>query len=291
MKCSFCNKGTYERYTDINKRLIVKCSCCGLLKLKVLPDNKSIKRIIKLIERSFFSEYEMEKDSYLHYFTDKLEDIQKYSNGKNLLDVGCSTGIFLKEAKNWGYKGIGYEYSKRAVEICHKKRLNVFYRNVENLKIIKNRYNVITAFQILEHLINPEKFINFAYNALKENGLLVLTTPNVNGLVSILSGKKWFAFYNIEHFYFFSEKSLKYLLEDRGFKIIFTKHENGRGLSINYIKERLSKYYYFNNKYLKTLFKKFNIFLFPLINWHIIKEPNVNIYIIAVKINKLPRYE
>ncbi len=287
MRCLFCNKGVYKDYATINKRPLIKCSYCGLIKLNKIPDDKKTKEVIKLIEKSFYFEYEKERRSYQNYFIEKLNDIQKYSSQKILLDVGCSTGIFLSEAEKRGYFCEGCDYSRKAVDICINKGLRAFYCNADNLDRINKKYNIISAFQTIEHLRKPLNFIININNHLTKNGIFLLTTPDVDGFVSKISGKKWFGYYNKEHYYYFSKKSLYLALKSNGFKVIINRCEPGRKLSVNYISERLNKYYYKKNESLQLLFNTIKILFFPFLNFHFIKEPNVNIYIIAKKIRNI----
>ncbi len=107
----------------------------------------------------------------------------KNSKGKKLLDLGCGTGEFLVVAQNLGYKVYGVDFNKYAVEIARNYLglKNVFQEDIFNfLENRKSEFDVITGFEIFEHVDEPKKFLELIYRALKPNGYLILSFPNRN---------------------------------------------------------------------------------------------------------------
>jgi 2-polyprenyl-3-methyl-5-hydroxy-6-metoxy-1,4-benzoquinol methylase len=99
-----------------------------------------------------------------------------------LLDVGCGLGYFVKAMSSFqDWQPLGYEISKVAVEYA-KNELglrNVFYGKVEESNFPKNYFDVITLWDVIEHIPDPDPLLSYLSSILKENGVLFLHTPNV----------------------------------------------------------------------------------------------------------------
>jgi len=96
-----------------------------------------------------------------------------------ILDVGCGDGNFLNILKNdFKLDCYGVEFSNKLIKEC-PKTLKIVKGNVENkIPFSKKFFDVILAFELIEHLCNVDKFLNESNRVLKNNGLLIITTPN-----------------------------------------------------------------------------------------------------------------
>jgi len=127
----------------------------------------------------------MEKVTKIKLFLPILSLLPK---GK-LLDVGCSYGNFLLIAKNKGFEVYGMEVSETAVEIARKKyNLNVVKALTfdELLEDFKGPYKVITAFEVIEHIEKPLKFLQGVYNLLDNTGFFSFLVVSIISNLKIL---------------------------------------------------------------------------------------------------------
>jgi len=101
-------------------------------------------------------------------------------NDKKLLDIGCAMGVLLEEAKKIGYKVQGIDISQDAVTYCRKRKLDVIAGTIASAraKLKKNSFDVVTAFEIIEHEQNPLGMMLRVHELLNAGGITVLTTPN-----------------------------------------------------------------------------------------------------------------
>lgn len=102
--------------------------------------------------------------------------------GLRLLDVGCGTGGFLLQAEKLGYKVTGVDFDEEQINVGRKFGLHDVHQSdvVSFLKNHKDEFDVITGFEIIEHLDNPRSFLSAIHGALKVGGILCLSTPNNN---------------------------------------------------------------------------------------------------------------
>lgn len=97
--------------------------------------------------------------------------------GERLLDVGCGEGNFLTQALARGAEPSGVEPNRTAAQIARSKNLHVFeaFSEVHGLG---TPYDVITAFQVLEHVVDPIAFIGGCVELLRPGGVLIVGVPN-----------------------------------------------------------------------------------------------------------------
>lgn len=101
--------------------------------------------------------------------------------GHKVLEVGCGTGYFLEGLKKRGLDGVGLELNNDAVEVCKQKGLNVANELVEEHSAENpGKYDIVCAFQVLEHVYNVHSFIVSCINCLKPGGKLIFAVPNNN---------------------------------------------------------------------------------------------------------------
>lgn len=116
------------------------------------------------------------------------------NNNKSLkiLDIGCGGGLFLSVLSNELMENCllyGIDYSEFQLEQAKEKLHNASFKraNIDNgIPYEDATFDVIYAGQLIEHLYNPDFFVREVNRVLKNNGVFILTTPNLNGWLSRL---------------------------------------------------------------------------------------------------------
>jgi 2-polyprenyl-3-methyl-5-hydroxy-6-metoxy-1,4-benzoquinol methylase len=150
---------------------------------------------------------------------DKTIEVRKcldnYLKGKNakLLDIGCNTGEFLDYAKTFGINTFGLELCEQSCNIVKKKGHGIFRTGAE----INGKFDIITAFDVFEHIYDPNGFMSFMKSMLSNNGIIIIVTGNPDSFPARLSKNKWWYFNYPEHVIF---PSPSYFDNLRDFKII-----------------------------------------------------------------------
>lgn len=195
-------------------------------------DNKLSKEVKKQVKNMKIKTF----DSYLKKIT-KIESLKN----KKLLDVGCATGYLLEKAKQLGAEVHGVEYSRFASREAQKKFPNkVFSGFLEQANYKRSFFDVITLIDVIEHVENPIKQMREVKRILKQNGLIIVVTPNLESLWSKLLKNKWTNLKE-EHIFYFTPSSLQLLIKKSGFEVLFesvvTKY-----LTLNYIYSHFKSY-------------------------------------------------
>ncbi len=118
-----------------------------------------------------------------YYSKEKWEyDIaEKYCQGKEdkILDIGCGEGLFLKKISTDLNEVQGLDFNEHAVQSGLKNGLKINNQTIEeHAQDNENKYDVVTAFQILEHIPNVKSFLDAATKTLKVGGKLIIAVPN-----------------------------------------------------------------------------------------------------------------
>jgi len=160
------------------------------------------------------------------------------SKDKKLLDLGCGTGEFLVVAQDLGYQVYGVDFNENAVNFVKDKLEieNIYKEDVINfLEDKKEEYDVITAFEIIEHLGNPKKLLELVYQSLKPGGYFAISIPNRERYFSRINPEieKWDFPY--QHLTRWNLKSLSLFIINHSFEVIMVKKE----IPINWFISRL----------------------------------------------------
>lgn len=139
-------------------------------------------------------------------------------HGRRLLEVGCGAGFFLKAAERAGWTVEGIELSEEGSRFAIE-RLQIPIRRepAESSTIEPASFDVAAMFDVIEHLFDPRAVLSAIARALVPGGTFVVSTPNIDAASRYLLGVDWAVLSPLEHVYYFSEDSLRRLLEATGF--------------------------------------------------------------------------
>ena len=146
---------------------------------------------------------------------DLLNFFSRFNCGREVLDVGCGLGQFVEVANKGGWKAEGLELSKGAVDFARRHGLAVRKLDFFSEDIKPNSYDVLTLFEVLEHVPNPSEFIHRALEVVRPGGLVYLTTPNFASLDRFLLGRDWGIIHR-EHLTYFTPRTLRFMVERAG---------------------------------------------------------------------------
>jgi len=175
--------------------------------------NEEVKKII--LEKGTFTAEENLRvyNTYFHNWVEYNDYIYKRFNinfDNKILDIGSSYGHNLI---HFNRQSIGIEANQSLIPFSRSLGLNIMELNIEDALPADEKFDLIWCTDFLVHLISPYKFLYDCRKILKDNGRLVIQIP----LMSILNTHR-----SACHFYAFNKKSLLYLLEMNGYKILKT---------------------------------------------------------------------
>lgn len=135
----------------------------------------------------------------------------------NVLDIGCGTGGFLSVMKVAGWNTVGLEPNETARKMAVSKGLDVY--NSDELFTLKQKFQVITMWHVLEHVHELHRYMNRIATLLEQEGVFIVAVPNYTAKDQLAYQQYWAAYDVPRHLYHFSPASMKTLAEKHGFII------------------------------------------------------------------------
>jgi len=151
-----------------------------------------------------------------------VEIAKRHGRAGTLVDVGAGFGTFCEEVKRTdAFAGvIALEPEPHLAQTCRDKGLEVIESPVERADL--DGVDVVTNFEVIEHLFSPREFVARCADLLPPGGLFVVTCPNVRGFdIAVLGAGSGTV--DVEHLNYMHPGSLGGLLEAEGFEVVETQ--------------------------------------------------------------------
>ena len=239
--CLLCNATAYP-YASKNGFDIYRCKQCALIFTYPLPSKEQMEDVYS---EDYFSgatggfgytDYERDKKPMESGFIRYLEIMEGFigKDERTLLDVGASTGYFMRLAKNRGWDTTGIEISSYAASKGRESGLNVLEGTLETIDMSHRTFSAITLWDVFEHFPDPKTSIKRCHELLKDDGVLCISTPTSDSLWARAWGKQWNGIMPPEHTFLYNRKNLRTFLEQQNFSIELVT-TIGKKFSIAYI--------------------------------------------------------
>ncbi|MBL7132256.1 MAG: class I SAM-dependent methyltransferase [Candidatus Omnitrophica bacterium] len=223
VNCPLCNGNKYKKIaTEWGMLGIVRCRECGLI--YVNPRLKEPEKIywgpkegyLKEAELIFEGKQKSHRD--VSYLCD-LKKIEKIKPTGNFLDVGTNMGMFLRNARNRGWRLFGIEPSPALSEIAREKfALNIYTGFLHENEFPDNFFDVVTMTDVFEHITKPQEMLKDIHRIIKQDALLFIKVPYAN--FNLL---KYSLYKKILHRFCFSQDIFRDIFDSREHVIHYTK--------------------------------------------------------------------
>lgn len=242
LHCELCGATGIHSLFRLEDFSVCKCRQCHLVFLSTALNRHEI-------EAMYSGEYYQRRREYyfqnpivnpavekagtnIQNFLYGLSLIEKYARAGRLLDVGCAIGIFLSLARDRGWEVQGVDISEYAVAHCREKLgHHAVAGNLKAARFPDQSFDVVTLWDVIEHFTNPDEQLKEVHRVLRNDGIILMDTPNENGLL------RWIArtvyrtsrgrisypvrkLYHEFHLYYFTPGTLQMLLQKNGFALV-----------------------------------------------------------------------
>lgn len=233
--CDWCGSSSTKLLFEGPDRLLkqpgrfrmVRCQQCGLIRQNPRLTWKSLRHFYP---EDYVSYAPLIRDETSRWrrmerrygMRKRMRAIERFQRGGRLLDVGCGTGIFLEEAqrsKHWEVMGLepnekAATYARQALQVPILPGL------FHEIALPSDSVDVITLWNVLEHLDHPISSLRHAHRLLRDDGWLVFSIPNVESLDALIFGHYWLGWDLPRHLYLFPRSVLRTVLTATGFRIV-----------------------------------------------------------------------
>jgi 2-polyprenyl-3-methyl-5-hydroxy-6-metoxy-1,4-benzoquinol methylase len=225
-----CTSPGYGRH-----HTIVQCETCGLVYTNPRLDGSQILDSYVAVEDPLYLE---ERDGRVLTFERHLRPLEQlHAPPGKLVDVGAYTGVFVEIAAQHGWEAIGVEPSRWAVEQARAQGLHMIEGTLATSGLADASIDVVTMWDVIEHLTDPLAEVRQAHRLLKPGGLLVVHTMDIDSAFARLMGGRWPWLMEM-HVYYFSRRTLAALLTKADFAVARVEPQ-GRYLRLGYFATRI----------------------------------------------------
>jgi SAM-dependent methyltransferase len=239
-RCPVCDSAEILRGYDLKEFEVLRCASCQTAWRSNMYTPEQVAAMYEdepYEEHPFFG-YDSDAETLrkvprYRRFQQGLEVVEREVGVGRLLDVGCGAGTFMAIAAARGWDVYGVEMNEALVAEAEKAvgEGRVVCGAFEALDPEDAKYDVITLWDVIEHVLDPVSFIERAQRMLRPGGVIVICTPdeesvlaNTGKAILSVSGGRWnypaLALHPRYHTFFFSGTSLENLFEARGMSVV-----------------------------------------------------------------------
>ena len=226
--CPACGSPDHERRFDKTGFFYVSCRRCATLFVNPRPLFDALNRFYSesestsfWISRFFKPVAEARRVKIFRPRAEYVYNIIESDKQLTIGDIGAGFGLFLEEMCSLmrGSSYVAIEPSLEMAGICREKGLHTLGESLESVSGMDGRFDLLTAFELLEHLYDPRSFLKKVHLLLKPGGRFLMTSLNGMGFDILVLGDKSKSVSPPHHLNFFNPASIRRLLGDAGFDV------------------------------------------------------------------------
>lgn len=227
-----CTSSTYGYHPQI-----VQCQYCGHVYANPRWVGETLLDAYQSVEDEVYVQERRGRELTFIRHLQALEKLSGPAAGRRLLDVGAYIGVFVEVARDAGWEASGVEPSEWAVTVARDRGLPVIAGTQQSEQLVEGSFDVITMWDVIEHVDDPAGELARAYALLKPGGLLAVHTMDVGSPVARLMGSRWPWLMDM-HVHYFSRRTLAQMMQKEGFEVVGARAE-GRYLRLGYLTTRV----------------------------------------------------
>jgi len=147
------------------------------------------------------------------------ETVLKYKQCGSILDIGCSSGAFLSTMPVGSWKLYGIEMDPSMADRARQTTdAEVFTGDAINAPFAPESFDIVTSFDVLEHVYDSKVFLAKVWQWLKPGGIYCVRVPNIDCWEARMLGSFWYGLELPRHLFHFSPRSLSLVMRALGFE-------------------------------------------------------------------------
>lgn len=217
--CPLCGSNHRRVIFKKNGGTYVICENCDMVYLNPVLGDAELQKYYAQNNTAQATAHENENDFYTGIYNLGLTSISKFVAQGSILDIGCSSGLFLDIARKSEWRTYGIELNEAEYKIACKRGHTVWDCPIERLPP-NVKFDVVTMWDVFEHIKTGSALLATIGQKLNPDGVVFLQVPNVASLAARILWDKCNMFDGIEHTNLYSPKTLKRLANQAGFEIL-----------------------------------------------------------------------
>jgi len=221
--CNLCGADLPEILFEKQGYPIVRCTRCGLVYVNPRPAKAELfsRYSDEYFEKEYIPSMESVLNELLGYHDPILSRIKEFKQNGRLFDVGCGPAFFLRRAIDFGWNVGGSDISAFAQRYARERfGIEIHCGEIASLDLPREHFDAVTWLDVVEHLRDPRADLAHGYELVREGGVMVVSSPNVDGPSFQELGPRWDAIGPEEHIYYFGPETITRMMMDVGFRDI-----------------------------------------------------------------------
>jgi 2-polyprenyl-3-methyl-5-hydroxy-6-metoxy-1,4-benzoquinol methylase len=201
--CIICGGGELRPLVRYPIAHLVRCGTCKLTFAGNRPSDEQLAE-----QYAGYGTAWVDSELTRQRYNELLDRLEPYRQSNRILDMGCGAGYFLDEAVKRGWEAYGSEFGEHARELSSGRGFEVVVAPVSDGDFPPGHFDVITTFEVVEHLRDPLAEAKVFSSLIRPGGAFYCTTPNFNALTRHLLGEQWRVIAYPEHLIYFTGATL-----------------------------------------------------------------------------------
>lgn len=223
---------------------LVRCRKCDLVYVSPRPKSETIAEGYAEVDNTTYIQQGDERKATFDRAIQWMKK-QGVKSGK-LLDVGCGAGFFVKAAKDAGFDAMGIELSRHMAKFGRESLgVSITQGTLDSVDLPSGSFDVVTFWDVLEHVPDPTDSLQRAHRLLKPGGCLLINYPDYASIGAKLLGRAWWFLIDV-HIYYFTPATLAKLLRKCGFTP-GAERRHWQTLRLGYLLQRANAGRFFGN--------------------------------------------
>ena len=230
--CPLCGESRATPLLERRDRLgreaftYLRCQGCGLIRLHPCPAPGQLSRYYPPDYEAYREESETwwQRWGRRRGWVRRIRFLKRYlpSPVGKVLDVGCATGEFLVEMRKLGWEPWGLEPHAQAADRARQKLPGspILSAPIEEAEFPDSSFDLITLWDVLEHLPDPLTTLEKLARWLRREGLLALGVPHLESVDARLFGRHWIGWDAPRHLFLFPRSTLRQMAARAGLEVI-----------------------------------------------------------------------
>jgi SAM-dependent methyltransferase len=216
---------------------LFRCSRCGFVFAHPVPSEDLVRLYSELEDPEYVSgaPYRVQQMASL---LDRV--LAQAPKARTLLDVGAGNGQLVHAAAARGLHAVGVEPSRALSEDARHRGLDVRCGVLSEAGLDGQVFDLVTCIDVIEHVADPIALLRAMAAYVAPDGVLVVSTPQVDSVARRLLGRRWWHF-RMAHVCFFSDEAMQRALAAVGFRVS-SRHRQVWWFSASYLVERLGSF-------------------------------------------------
>ena len=193
---------------------LARCRGCGLVFLNPRPADDQLSLLYREEKFDFYS------GGTSGHAPARAAVVEQFAPGRRLLDVGSGDGSFLRHIAARGWQVAGVEMHEQAARRQREEfGLDVRTGTLEQAALPAGAFDVITYWDVFEHIPDPVAELAEAHRLLAPGGIIIFSLPNIASIEAKVFGARWYRLQLPRHLYHYSPRTLGRMAARAGLRL------------------------------------------------------------------------